>query len=501
MAEELVVMSTREVDRLGVVRQVLERRLTQAKAGELMGLCPRQVRRLCDAYVARGAAGLVSRKRGGASNRRLAEELQTRALAIVRERYSDFGPRLAQVKLAEMHGICVAKETLRKWMTVAEIWSPRDKRLAKVHQPRHRRSCFGELVQIDGSPHAWFEDRGPRCTLLVYVDDATGRLMELRFVKSESTFDYFASTVTYLGRHGKPVAFYSDKHSIFRLYHQGATGRAEGETQFGRALTELNIDIICANSPQAKGRVERMNKTLQDRLVKELRLRDICSMEDGNAFLPEYIEDYNRRFGRVPQNPHDAHRPLQNGEDLSRIFSWQEERTLSRNLTVHFKRVTYLVEPGPDTVPLGGKRVRVHEWEDGRVEIQAGGRPLTYSVFDQHPHVTQGAIVENKRLGAALTDIQTAQIERDRIRLGSKKLTIRQKDRIRSAREVSQSPALLPKSGGRLGAVASFFQQFEKEQDDRRKAQNLRAARRREERAQTLPNRTFLLGREADIST
>jgi hypothetical protein len=197
----------------------------------------------------------------------------------------------------------------------------------------------------------------------VYVDDATGRLMELRFVKSESTFDYFASTVTYLGRHGKPVAFYSDKHSIFRLCHQEATGRADGETQFGRALTELNIDIICANSPQAKGRVERMNKTLQDRLVKELRLCGISNMEDGNAFLPEFTEDYNRRFGRAPQNPHDAHRPLQDGEDLSRIFSWQEERTLSRNLTVHFKRVTYLVEPGPDTLPLGGKRVRIYEWE------------------------------------------------------------------------------------------------------------------------------------------
>jgi hypothetical protein len=335
----------------------------------------------------------------------------------------------------------------------------------------------------------------------VYIDDATGRLMELRFVKSESTFDYFASTMTYLGRHGKPVAFYSDKHSIFRLCHQGATGRADGETQFGRALTELNIDIICANSPQAKGRVERMNKTLQDRLVKELRLRGICSMEDGNAFLPEFTEDYNRRFGRTPQNPHDAHRPLQDGEDLSRIFSWQEERTMSRNLTVHFKRVTYLVEPGPETSPLGGKRVRVYEWEDGRVEIHAEGRSLPYSIFDQNPNVTQGAIVENKRLGAALTIIQAAQGERDRIRLDSKKLTIRQKDRIRAARDASQPSEPVATSCDRLGAVASHFQQFEKEQEERRKAQNLKAARRRKESAQTLPNRTSLLGTKADIST
>jgi hypothetical protein len=486
MAKELVTMSRKEIDRLEVVRRVLEGRLSQVKAAQLMGLCTRQVRRMCTAYKQQGPTALASRMRGSPSNRRLPAELELRATALVRELYGDFGPTLAQEKLKELHGVRVGRETLRKWMAAAGIWLTREKRLPKVHQPRHRRACFGELVQIDGSPHAWFEDRGPPCTLLVYVDDATGQLMELRFVKSESTFDYFASTVTYLERHGKPVAFYSDKHSIFRLCHQGATGRADGETQFGRALTELNIDIICANSPQAKGRVERMNKTLQDRLVKELRLLGICNMEDGNAFLPEYTEDYNRRFGRIPQNPHDAHRPLQDGEDLSRIFSWQEERTLSRNLTVHFKRVTYLVEPGPDTSPLGGKRVRVYEWEDGRVEIRAGERSLPYLIFDQNPHVTQGAIIENKRLGAALAIIQTAQSERDRIRLESKKLTIRQKDRIRAAREVSQPSEPMAKNCDRLGAVAAYFQQFEKDQEERRKAQNLKAAQRRKDRALSL---------------
>lgn len=261
-------MSRKEIDRLGVIRRVLEGRLRQAKAGQLMGLSARQVRRLCAAYEREGPSGLASRKRGRPSNRRLPEVLQARTTEIVRDLYSDFGPTLAQEKLLELHGLHVGKETLRKWMAAAGIWVTRDRRLPKVHQPRYRRACLGELVQIDGSPHAWFEERGPACTLLVYVDDATGRLMELRFVQSESTFDYFASTVAYLRRHGKPVAFYSDKHSIFRMAHQGATGRGDGETQFGRALTELNIDIICANSPQAKGRVERMNKTLQDRLVK-----------------------------------------------------------------------------------------------------------------------------------------------------------------------------------------------------------------------------------------
>jgi hypothetical protein len=168
--------------------------------------------------------------------------------------------------------------------------------------------------------------------------------------------------------------------------NRGQAGAGEGLTQFGRALDDLKIDIICANSPQAKGRVERMNKTMQDRLVKELRLAGVSNAEAGNAFVPRYMEDYNRRFARAPANAHDAHRPLQDGEDLSFIFTWQEDRTLSRNLTVHFNAITYLVEPGPNTLPLGGKRVWVHEWEGGRVEIHAGGCALPYRRFDENPH-------------------------------------------------------------------------------------------------------------------
>jgi hypothetical protein len=440
MATELVSMSRREIDRLEVIRRVQERRLTQVKAAQLLGLGPRQVRRLCTSYEQHGAPALVSRKRGKTSNRRLPEALQARAVELVREKYSDFGPTLAREKLVELHGVNVARETLRKWMAGAGIWLTRDKRAAKAHQPRHRRACFGELVQIDGSPHEWFEERGPRCTLLVYVDDATGTLMELRFVEVESAFDYFASTVTYLKRHGKPVAFYSDKHSIFRITRDTATDRTKGMTQFGRALNDLNIDIICANTPQAKGRVERMNQTLQDRLVKELRLRGISSMENGNAFAPEFMRDYNRRFARAAQNPHDAHRPLQVDEELAQVFSWQEERTMSGNLTVHFKRKTYLVEPGPQTLPLAGKRVVVSQWDDGRVEIHCEGLRLPFSIFDKNPNVNQGEIVENKRLGAMLSVIHATQVERDRLRLSSKKITLREKERIRIAATPAPTP-------------------------------------------------------------
>ncbi len=475
-------MSSKELDRLAIMRRVVEGRLTQAKAAKFIGLSERQVRRLCAAFEERGPAGLVSGKRGLPSNRRLPEELRSQAIEIVRERYPDFGPTLACEKLLELHDLRVSKETLRVWLIGAGIWIPRRERIRTAHQPRHRRECLGELVQIDGCEHAWFEERGTVCSLLVYVDDATGRLMELRFVEVESAFDYFASTRAYIGRHGKPVAFYSDKHSIFRVNQEGSTGRAEGVTQFGRALTELNIDIICANSPQAKGRVERMNKTLQDRLVKELRLRGISTMETGNAFLPEFMVDYNQRFGRTPKNGHDAHRPLRNDEDLSHIFSWQEERTMSRNLVVHFKRVTYLVEPGPETLPFGGKRVRIFEWEDGRVEIRCEGRLLPASPFDKNRCVDQGAIVENKRLGAVLSVMQASQLQRDQARLRSKKVTLREKERIVAAARAAAGPST-PSADSAvpdgLCQVSSFLERFEAEQKARTKAHNERTALRR----------------------
>jgi len=261
-------------------------------------------------------------------------------------------------------------------------------------------------------------------------------------VEAESAFDYFAATRTYLGRHGRPAAFYSDKHSIFRVARGDSAGRSNGVTQFGRVLAELNIDIICANSPQAKGRVERMNKTLQDRLVKELRLRAISSMADGNAFLPTFMEDYNRRFRRAPREAHDAHRPLRGDEDLDHIFTSQENRRMSGNLTVHFKRRAYLVTPTPETLPLGGKTVRVHEWEDGRVEIHCEGRVLAHTVFDKNPIVSQGAMVENKRLGAVLAAIQGQQAQRDHARLVPKKLSLREKERLRQARARAEVPTV-----------------------------------------------------------
>jgi hypothetical protein len=275
---------------------------------------------------------------------------------------------------------------------------------------------------------------GSKVHRLVYVDDATSRLMELRFVQSESTFDYFEATRSYLERHGKPVAFYSDQASVFRVTN--SHGRENGGvTQFGRALSELNIDIVCANTPQAKGRVERAHLTLQDRLVKENRLAGINSIEAANAFAPTFIDSYNARFGRDPMSDHDAHRPVRKDEDLEQILCWQEDRKISKELTVHFQGGRYLIEPGPETLELRGRRCRVHEYFDGRVELRYEGRRLPFTVFEEQRRVTQGAIVANKRLGAVLATIQADQRKRDEEALTNPKVKKRKKVRIRKVRK------------------------------------------------------------------
>jgi len=319
-------------------------------------------------------------------------------MALVRERYADFGPTLAAEKLGELHDMRISRETLRAWMVADGLWQTRKKRRGRVHQPRYRRDCLGELVQVDGSEHRWFEDRGPKCTLLVFIDDATSRLMHLQFAQTESTFSYFSAARSYFETHGKPVAFYSDKHSVFRVNKAGGVA-TDGMTQFGRALHALNIEIICANSSQAKGRVERANKTLQDRLVKELRLAALSSIEAGNAFLPGFIADYNGRFAKPPANPKDLHRPMSSRDTLEDAFTWRVECTLSQSLTLQYDKVMFILDPTEEAQDAIGKRVEVLDYPDGRLAIRYKGADLPYRTFDKIRHVKQAAVVENKRLG------------------------------------------------------------------------------------------------------
>ncbi|AJG23422.1 Mobile element protein [Cupriavidus basilensis] len=348
-----------------------------------------------------GPAGLVSRKRGRPSNNRMPADRESVALGLIREHYADFGPTLACEKLRERHGLTLSKETIRRMMVSAGLWVPRKQRPPKVYQPRNRRACLGELIQIDGCDHRWFEERAPACTLLVYVDDATSRIMGLRFTHSKATFTYFAATRAYLERHGKPMAFYSDKASVFRVNNPSATG-GDGHTQFARALFELNIEGICANSSQAKGRVERTHLTLQDRLVKELRLRGISTMEAANAFMLEFIADYNARFAKVPRNSHDAHRPLRDNENLDLIFTWRESRCVSKSLTIQYDKMLYLLADTPEHRKLAGRYIDVYHYPDGRIEPRVNGTALPYAIYDRLSEIDQGAIVDNKRIGHVL---------------------------------------------------------------------------------------------------
>jgi len=275
-------MSQRELSRLEVIQRVCRKTLRQRRAAELLGLSVRQVKRLCREYRREGAASLVSKRRGRPSNNRLAPETVSAAGHLLRSRYPDFGPTLAHEKLRNLHGLSLGLESVRQLMIREGLWRPRRARQAVIHQMRERRARCGELIQIDGSPHDWFEGRCEKCTLLVMVDDATSRLMQMRFCQAETTFNYFAAVRSYIHQHGKPLAFYSDKFGVFRVNIPAALS-GTGLTQFGRAMKELSIELICAHSPQAKGRVERANQTLQDRLVKELRLRAVSSVEEANA--------------------------------------------------------------------------------------------------------------------------------------------------------------------------------------------------------------------------
>lgn len=407
-----VTRQMKDLDRLRTIQAVLDRELKPGHAAQRLGLTVRQIERLVIRYRAEGPIGLISRHRNRAGNRALKAPLAEQILAILRDHYADFGPTMAAEKLRERHGLDVAKETVRQLQIASGLWIPRKLRPPRVQQPRSRRSCLGELIQIDGCEHRWFEDRAPMCTALVYVDDATSRLMVIHFTPTESTFGYFEATRQYLARHGKPLAFYSDKASIFRVNRADAAS-GPGHTQFGRALYELNIDGICANSPAAKGRVERAHLTLQDRLVKELRLAGISTIEAANAFMPAFLADYNRRFGKVPRNAHDAHRPLRADEDVESIFCWRELRKMTKDLTLHYERKLYLVADTPANRRLIGKYIEVFQFADGHIELRVAGKSIPYSVYDKLGEVDAGAIVENKRIGHVLQIAQIVQSKRE----------------------------------------------------------------------------------------
>jgi hypothetical protein len=334
--EDTVTMSAKELRRVHVLRQLREKRITQREAGEMLQLTDRQIRRLLGRVNAEGDQGLVHRGRGKPSNRRIAAPVKAKVLRLYAAQYGDFGPTLAAEKLAERHGMTLSDETLRGWLL--ENGVEHFRRRKRPHRAwRERRAHVGELIQLDGSHHDWFEGRGPRCVLMAYIDDASSRVFA-RFEEYEGTIPAMDSFQRYIRQHGVPLAVYADKHTTYRspaepTIEEQLAG-TEPQSQFGRALVELGVELIAAHSPQAKGRVERLFKTFQDRVIKELRLAEVSTLDAANAFLKSYLPIYNRRFAVLPAQAADLHRPRPARGELDRILCIKTKRVLRRDWTV-----------------------------------------------------------------------------------------------------------------------------------------------------------------------
>lgn len=382
--EDIIAMSVRELRRLQVVHGALERRFTQKAAASLIGVSERQFRRLVRSVREGGDRGIIHKGRGRGSNRRLGAGVKARVLRLYRTQYPDFGPTLAAEKLLERDGLEVSRETLRQWLLGAGLWEKRRRRL-QHRQWRMRKACCGEMVQMDGSHHAWLEARGPELVLMGYIDDATNTVSG-RFYDYEGTMPAMDSFKRYVRRYGLPVSVYLDKHTTYKsqrelTVEEELAGVLQPLSQFERALEELGVAVIHAHSPQAKGRVERLFGTLQDRLVKEMRLRGISSREAANAFLREYLPGYNRRFGVRPANPIDVHVKLERGFNLDRYLCLKTDRTVRNDHTVAYDGKLYQI-----TQPVLSRKVIVQQRFDGSVQmIGAGGMSLKYREITARP--------------------------------------------------------------------------------------------------------------------
>lgn len=394
---EKMTMSIKEANRLSVMRQVDKKILSMKKASEEMGVSLRQAKRIRHRYLRHGEMGLMSKHRGKISPNRIDPKLKGEVLRILhREEYIGFGPTLAKEKLQQRHGTYLSDETLRKWMIEDGLWEAKKQRKRKVYQRRLRRSRFGEMLQGDGSRHAWFEDRGEICTLVLFIDDATGCLTAGSFVPAETTEAYQSILEEHLMHYGRPLALYVDKHSIFRTCRE--TLKA-ADTHFGRVLRDLEIELICAHSPQAKGRIERANSTLQDRLIKEMRLLKISTIEEANRYLPTFFREFNQKFGKAPRSAEDAHRPLRKSDDLERIFARRSSRIVSKNLSFQYDGVFYQIKTNFSN-RFRHATVNIIERPGKPILIEAGGKEYPYTKWEKEARHEKPKILDSKALEA-----------------------------------------------------------------------------------------------------
>ena len=372
--EGLLTMSKKEVDRLKILSQIETKQLTLKEGSEILGVSERQVYRILKRIKEEGNKGVIHRLRGKKSNRGYPEKLKKEVIQIYRKHYSDYGPTLFSEELLKSHGISVNHETVRKWLRSNAITTSMRKK--RPHRKkRERRSCFGELLQFDGSHHDWFEGRGAECCLINCVDDSTGRVY-LKFAISENTQDVLLTLWEYVEKHGIPRSIYVDRHSVYK---------AEGKlTDFGRAMKELNIEIIYAKSPQAKGRVERVNRTLQDRLVKDLRKEGISTIAHANEYLEKtFINEYNSKFAVNPEVA-DTHR-IPSGYDLKNIFCYKTVRQVRNDYTISLSGRYIQLQKGLSPLPIPGQYVTVSKWLNGEMHIYFNQQEIEFTELKTKP--------------------------------------------------------------------------------------------------------------------
>lgn len=392
--KDIIMASQRELKRLHVVQKVIEGALKQTEAAEMLSLSIRQTARIIIRVKEEGHRGVVHRSRGRESNRKLPQEVKDQVLGLYRQHYEGFGPTLAQEKLFERDNIRISDETLRRWLIEAELW--KKKRKGRQHrQWRQRKDRYGQMIQVDGSHHDWFEGRGPACVFMGYIDDATGKVYG-KFYEYEGTIPAMDSFRGYIRKNGLPMSLYMDKHTTYKstgepTIEEQLSG-TEPMSEFGRALTELGVQLIHANSPQAKGRVERLFGTLQDRLVKEMRLKGVSSIAEANEFLKEYLPIYNRRFGKKAAETENLHRPIPKGLNLDRILCIKTERTLKNDFTIAHDRKLYQIEEAVKT-----KKLMVEEYTDGSMAIWCKQQKVKFRQIAVKPEKLQKPLPVPKR--------------------------------------------------------------------------------------------------------
>lgn len=378
-------MSAEERKRMTLLMGVKEKKMSLSEAAEFMGICYRQAKRIWSRFKLQGDAGLVHRSRGRKGTRNKPAKTRTKVLKRYRERYADFGPTLAAEKLEE-EGLEVDHETLRRWLLQERLWvsgRPRKKHRAW----RERKACFGQMVQMDGSDHDWFEGRREKAVLMVMIDDATSRVVA-RFFEGETTEACYGVFEAWVRKHGMPCSLYVDRDSIYRCERAASLAEQvagiEPTTQFGRVMAGFGVEVIMAHSPQAKGRVERCNGTLQDRLVKELRLAEIRDLEKANEFLEKkFLPHFNRKFTVAARSEADAHRA--NIWKLKEALNWEEDRVVGNDWTVSYDGRFFQIQEEEEKLGLSGKKVIVRELRDGTIKLIWEGKNLRCKELAEKP--------------------------------------------------------------------------------------------------------------------